>query len=824
MDDKQRTRFLSLRRALIEREFDALNEMQRQAVLTTEGPLLLLAGAGSGKTTVLIHRIANLIRFGRASDAEEIPAGFGEQELAALEAAAAKPGRMDPDTAALCALGPVEPWRIIAITFTNKAANQLKERLAEMLGPEAQEVWAMTFHAACCRILRREIQRLGSYDGRFTIYDTADAERVMKDVMKERSVDEKAFSPRQILGVISRAKDAMQFPADFRLRAERAGDARLELIADCYEDYQQRLRAANALDFDDIILLTVKLLQDFGEVREFWQRRFRYVLVDEYQDTNHLQYLLSALLAGAAENICVVGDDDQSIYKFRGATIENILDFEKRFPGARLIRLEQNYRSTQAILNAANAVISHNRSRKGKKLWTQNGSGSGITVKETADENEEANYVAARIFRLVPPARYRDMAILYRTNAQSNALERSLKFNGIPYRILGGTRFFDRAEVKDMLAYLQLIDNRADDLRLSRIVNNPARGIGAKTLESVRRLAENQGLPMFLVMAGAKDFPALEKSAAKLTPFVELIEACGALLDTLSLPEFYDALVEKTGYGKMLADRGDVESRTRLENVRELRSSLVGYVKNHPEDASLHGFLEEIALYTDVEQYDPEADAVVMMTIHTAKGLEFPHVFLVGAEDGLFPSLRSIGEGDELEEERRLCYVAITRAKQTLTVTHARQRMLYGRTTVNRLSRFIRDIPPELLDQSSRAGLRPRPAPPADSGRLLYDDLPFSGDSGARSRDQGFRPQEFRAQGSGGQWNKSPRQPLAAEKNAGPVPDFRVGDAVLHNSFGRGMVLTVTKMGNDALLEIAFDEKGTKKLLAKTAAVHMKKL
>ena len=715
---------------------------------------------------------------------------------------------MDDETAALCALRPVEPWRIIAITFTNKAANQLKDRLAAMLGPEAAEIWAMTFHAACCRILRREIDRLG-YDRQFTIYDTADSERVMKDVMKDLRVDEKELPARLVLSHISRAKDAMQFPQDYAEKAQTAGDARLDTVSACYTAYQRKLREANALDFDDIILLTVQLLQDYEEVRTFWQNRFRYVLIDEYQDTNRLQYRLAALLAGGRKNICVVGDDDQSIYKFRGATIENILNFEENFPGARLIRLEQNYRSTPQILDAANAVIRQNKGRKGKKLWTRNPGGTGIAVKETADENEEANYVAARIFALSPPARFRDFAVLYRTNAQSNALERSFKFNAIPYRIIGGTRFFDRAEVKDMLAYLQLINNRADDLRLNRIVNNPPRGIGAKTLETVRRLAENQNLPLYLVLADAYHYPALEKSAAKLTAFCVLIEECAALLDSLPLPEFYDALVEKVGYAAMLEAHNDVESRTRLENVRELRSSLVTYMQNHPEDASLHGFLEEIALYTDIEQYDAEADAVVMMTIHTAKGLEFPHVFLVGAEDGLFPSLRSIGEAEDLEEERRLCYVAITRAKETLTITHARQRMLYGKTTVNRLSRFVRDIPPELLDRPLK------PARPAQEVRIVYDDLPFS--------ERGSRWEPGSSRGSGYQSAKPRYAPPAAPK-AAPVPEYRPGDTVLHNAFGRGMVLTVTKMGSDALLEVAFDEKGTKKLLAKTASAHMKKL
>ena len=809
MDDRQKERFLRLRRDLIEREFSALNDRQREAALTTEGPLLLLAGAGSGKTTVLIHRICNLIRFGRASDSREIPQGFGAAELAALEEAAAREGPLAPETAALCALGPVEPWRIIAITFTNKAANQLKERLAAMLGPQAAEIWAMTFHAACCRILRREIDRLG-YDRNFTIYDTADSERVMKDVIKALSLDENELPAKRILAHISRAKDERLFPEDYARRAAQGGDYRLEAVSACYAAYQKQLREANALDFDDILLLTVRLLEDFEEARVYWQQRFRYLLIDEYQDTNRLQYRLAALLAGPRENICVVGDDDQSIYRFRGATIENILNFEQHFSGARLIRLEQNYRSTPQILDAANAVIRQNKGRKGKRLWTRNDGGAAITVKETVNEAEEANYVAGRIFSLCPPDRYRDCAVLYRTNAQSNALERSFKFNGIPYRIIGGTRFFDRAEVKDMLAYLQLLNNRSDDLRLNRIVNNPPRGIGAKTLETVRRLAESQGLPMYLVLADAYHYPALEKSAAKLTAFSLLMEDCAKLLDSLPLPEFYDALVEKVGYAAMLEAHGDVESRTRLENVRELRSSLVNYVENHPEDASLHGFLEEIALYTDIEQYDAEADAVVMMTIHTAKGLEFPHVFLVGAEEGLFPSQRSMDEPEALEEERRLCYVAITRAKKTLTVTHARQRMLYGRTTTNRLSRFVRDIPPELLN----APLKPEPS---RERALLYDDLPFAERRTGAPMGGGW---------NGGSRNETPRRtPLAAGTNqTKPLPELRAGDRVRHSAFGRGMVLSVKPMGSDALLEIAFEEKGTRKLLAKTAAAYLEKL
>ena len=783
-------RYLKARRELIRREFLNLNDMQQEAVLTTEGPLLLLAGAGSGKTTVLIHRIANLLRFGRGSDSDEIPDWANEDDLEMLEAALRQEGPMAPEIAARCAVEPPAPWNLIAITFTNKAANELKDRLSAMLGEQGNDVWAMTFHSACCRILRREIDRLEGYTGRFTIYDTADSERVMKDVMKDQHVDEKTMAPRQILAWISREKDKLRFPADFHAQAARSDDARMDIVDRCYTDYQRRLHEANALDFDDIILLTVHLLQTEAEVRAYYQRKFRYVLVDEYQDTNNLQYLLTALLAGGSRNLCVVGDDDQSIYRFRGATIENILSFEKQFAPAKLIRLEQNYRSTQSILNAANAVISHNRGRKGKKLWTRNEPGDGILVKETRDENEEANFVASKIFSMHQKARFGDFAVLYRINAQSNALERAFKFNGIPYRIIGGTRFFDRAEVKDMLAYLTLISNRADDLRLMRILNTPPRGIGSRSVETLQRLAGAANLPLYFVLSDAYSYPALEKSAPKLMSFAMMIEDCAKQLDTCSLPDFYDAVVEKTGYARMLEQKGDVESRTRLENVRELRSSLVGYEENHPDDASLSGFLEEISLYTDIEQYDASADAVVLMTMHAAKGLEFPHVFLVGAEEGLFPSLRSIGEDDEMEEERRLCYVAITRAKKSLTITHAAQRMLYGRTTANRLSRFVEEIPPECLERPAAPSRRPAAQQPARTW--------------APPRKSGFS--QYR-----------PSAPAAA------LPDFQPGDSVVHNAFGKGMVLSVVKMGNDAMLEIAFDEKGTKRLMAKTAAAHMKK-
>ena len=803
MDHNFEQRFLAARRQIIACRFEHLNEMQQKAVLTTQGPLLLLAGAGSGKTTVLIHRIANLIRFGSASDSEEIPAFATEEDLQYMEYYLQTGNEeLRPYAEQLSTLDPAVPWSIIAITFTNKAANELKDRLAAMLGDTARDVWAMTFHSACCRILRRDIDRLG-YTGSFTIYDMADAERVMKDVLKDMNLDEKSFPPKLFLGLISKAKDQMQTPEEFERVASAAGDFRMEKAAEAYAEYQKRLKEANALDFDDIILLTVRLLQEHQDVREYYQRKFRYVLVDEYQDTNHLQYLLASLLAGGYENICVVGDDDQSIYKFRGATIENILDFEKQYHGTKLIRLEQNYRSTQSILNAANAVISHNRGRKGKTLWTKNDSGDKLLVYEALNESDEASFVSSRIFQLSKGKNYRDIAVLYRTNAQSNALEYAFKRNGIPYRIIGGTRFFDRAEVKDMLAYLCVINNRADDLRLRRIINNPPRGIGQKTLDMATRQAAAEGVSLYSVVADAKSYGPLEKAAGKLQVFSDLIEDCAAMLDTMPLPEFYDALLVKTGYLAMLEEKNDTENRTRAENVRELKSSILSYMEN-TDEPSLNGFLEEIALYTDIEQYDAEAEAVVMMTMHSAKGLEFDHVCLVGMEEGLFPSARSSFTAEDIEEERRLCYVAITRAKKTLALSFARQRMLYGQTSMARPSQFLAELPPELVDER----LRPKPREPYIVQRpSMYGDF----DAYVSQRPTRGRKPQY-----------SSVVPKAKKPSA--AISLQKGDMVQHRAFGRGMVLTVLPMGNDALLEIAFDEIGTKKLMANTAGAHMTKL
>ena len=634
LNREEELRFCKARRAAIALDYQNLNPEQRRAALATDGPLLLLAGAGSGKTTVLIHRIANLMKYGRGSDCDEAPAWAAPADLAFLEGYVQNP---DPAQKAeqerLCRVDPAVPWSIIAITFTNKAAGELKERLERMLGPSANDIWASTFHSACVRILRRDIDRLG-FTSSFTIYDTADSERVIKDIVKDFNLDEKAFAPRSILGYISRAKDAMKLGKDYLQECEKAGDYRLVKIAKVYAEYERRLREANALDFDDIILDTVRLLQNFDDVREYYQKKFRYVLIDEYQDTNNLQYLLASTLAGGYENICVVGDDDQSIYRFRGATIENILSFESQYKGARVIRLEQNYRSTKNILEASNAVIRNNEGRKGKELWTEHEAGDKVHCYTAMNEHDEAQFVAAQILAGFSAGRgWRDHAVLYRMNAQSNQLEQAFKRNGIPYRIIGGIRFFDRAEVKDMMAYLCAVNNPNDDLRLSRIINNPPRGIGATTVERAQAIAQAEGRSLWDVVSHARDWPELQKAAPRLSQFAELMAELRKLSGEMELPDFYEELVQRTGYAVMLEQKNTVEDRTRLENVHEVLSSIQNYLENAVDEPSLAGFLDEIALYTDLDSHDPSEDCVVMMTMHSAKGLEFPVVFVVGVEE-----------------------------------------------------------------------------------------------------------------------------------------------------------------------------------------------
>ena len=848
-------RYAAARKAVIARDLARLNPMQRQGAMATEGPLLLLAGAGSGKTTVLIQRVYNLLTYGRGSDSEEVPDWASEEDLAFLENFPDRPNEEEIRRVhRLCAVDVPRPWEIIAITFTNKAAGELKDRLAARLGPAANEVWAATFHSACVRILRRDIDRIG-FDKDFTIYDTDDAKRVIKDILKEQNLDEKTFPIRSVLSAISASKDRYEGPEVFRKKAEATNDWKNTRIAKIYAAYQQKLSTANALDFDDIIYHTVTLLQKEPEVLDYYQKKFRYVLVDEYQDTNHLQYLLTQLLAGGYRNLCVVGDDDQSIYRFRGANIENILNFEKQYKDARVIRLEQNYRSTQHILDAANAVIRNNAGRKGKTLWTNNGSGDVVTVKTSFSEGDEANFVAGDILMGVSRGRnFRDSAVLYRMNAQSNALEYAMKRNAIPYKVVGGTKFFDRAEVKDMLAYLCVLNNPMDDLRLRRIINNPTRGIGAATMDRVAELASEQGASLYEIIRNADLFPVLKSAASKLLKFADLIDNLRRAGATLALPEFYDEVLSQSGYVRALEEKNDMESRGRIENVQELKSNILGFLEQSPEDATLSGFLNEIALYTDLDSVEAGDNCVTMMTIHSAKGLEFPVVYVVGMEEGIFPGSAAMYDEEELEEERRLCYVAMTRAREKLVMTNARQRMLYGRTSSNKASRFLEEIPEEDLRWESKPEPRFGASREEGFGGSRWDDdfgdSPFGGSSyGGAYGGYGSRRSAGESAGrdgsapsarSGGYVSggvhtyRSARpaaQPLRTDSrgstSAAPVVELlrlAPGDQVEHTAFGRGTVVSVKPMGGDALAEVNFADGGTKRLMLKAAGKHMKKL
>ena len=827
--------FIQTRRAVIAGEYTALNPQQREGVLATEGPLLLLAGAGSGKTTVLINRISNLIKFGRGSDSNEIPQWITDEDALFLEGYLAHPTPENRSRAEqLCRVHPAVPWSIIAITFTNKAAGELKDRLERMLGPEAHDIWAATFHSACVRILRRDIDKLG-YSTSFTIYDTDDSLRVIKDILKAFNVDEKAFTPRMVLGQISKAKDRMCLGQTLLKESQRSGDFRMTQIAKIYVEYEKRLKEADALDFDDLILHTVRLFQSDETVLAYWQNKFRYVLIDEYQDTNHLQYLLASLLAGKWENICVVGDDDQSIYRFRGATIENILDFEKQYKGTRTIRLEQNYRSTKNILEAANAVICNNQGRKGKHLWTQKQDGDKIKVYSAMNESEEAQYVAAQIMNGVSRGRsWKDFAVLYRMNAQSNQLEYALKRNAIPYKVVGGTKFFDRAEVKDMLAYLCVVNNSADDLRLRRIINTPARGIGNRTIGLLNQLAMQEGLPLYEVIQNAQNYPDLQKSAAKLKAFADLIDQLKEQAQTMELPDFYESVLEATGYIAALEAKGGIENRGRVENVRELTSSIQSYLEHAPEP-SLAGFLDEVALYTDLDATDSSDDAVVLMTMHSAKGLEFPAVFVVGLEEGIFPGMRAIGEQVEMEEERRLCYVALTRAKENLYITCAHQRMLFGHTVSNHISRFVEEIPDDYLEKTGRAfpskeerekGGRWSDAEGQENTNHFGSRRSSYGSAGGYSRSRRRRYDDGKPLGGGISISHQvkPTGQQAVKESFNLLSQFKKGDMVQHAAFGQGMITSILPMGGDALIEVAFDDVGTKRLMLKAASEHMKKL
>ena len=764
----------ALRRQVMEKEFSRMNPMQREAVFTTEGPLLILAGAGSGKTTVLVNRIANIVKYGCAYGAREFSVSLTEEEIRMLE-------EYRDEIADLLAVRPAKPWQILAITFTNKAAGELKERLEAMLGPDGQDIWASTFHSTCARILRRDGESIG-YTSHFTIYDTDDSKRVMKECQRLLNIDDKMLSHKTLLHEISHAKDSLISPEDYLNDA--GDDVRLRKIGEAYRLYEKLLRDADAMDFDDMIVNTVKLLEENEEVRTRYQNRFRYVMVDEYQDTNHAQYRLTSLLAGGSGNLCVVGDDDQSIYRFRGATIENILSFEEQYHKAKVIRLEQNYRSTQNILDAANAVISHNTERKGKNLWTANGPGEKIVVDNAFDEQEESTFIADTIMDSVKGGRkWSDHAVLYRMNAQSNAIERTFVRMGVPYRVIGGHRFYERKEIRDALAYLSVISNPADNIRLRRIINEPKRGIGATTINHAAQIAAGLGLSLYEVISHADEYEQLVRAAPRLRAFTQIIDGLAEAAEELPLNELFEKAMRDTGYLDSLAlDRETYQDR--LENIQELSSNLLRYSEDN-EEGDLNGFLEEVALMTDIDNYNEEADTVVLMTLHSAKGLEFPVVFIPGMERGIFPGIQSLYSASEMEEERRLAYVGITRAKERLYLTHARTRMLYGSTSHNAPSPFLEEIPEGLVEEKRKVTLSQQKPSVQRAAKPK------------KTFDHSFGP--------------------AAPKPSAPAGSYRVGDTVGHKLFGTGVVLSAQPMGNDTLLEIAFEKAGTKKLMANFA-------
>ncbi len=785
--------FIALRQAAMEKRFAHMNPEQREAVFQVQGPLLILAGAGSGKTTVVINRIAGMVKFGDAYGSAYIPSDLTEDHCLALKGYIdGEVDLSDDELAEIFGVYPVRPWNILAITFTNKAAKELRERLSRMLGEEADDIQASTFHSCCVRILRRDIEKMdAAFTRSFAIYDTDDAVRVIKDAMSELKIDDKMFKPKAILGEISRAKDELRGPQEYQ---ELAGnDFRKQQIGKIYENYARRMRAANALDFDDIIVKTVELFRKCPEVLEYYQNRWRYLMVDEYQDTNHAQYVLVSLLAAKYQNLCVVGDDDQSIYKFRGATIENILSFENQFKNTTVIRLEQNYRSTQTILDAANEVIRHNIGRKGKNLWTDNGAGDKIRLEKVQNEREEAKFIADTIEENVANGmRYGDHAVLYRMNAQSSVIEQYFIKAGIPYRLFGGLKFFERKEVKDMVAYLSIIVNPSDTVRLSRIINEPKRAIGDATVAAVMEIASQAEVPVFEVLRHADQYGALSKKALVLMNFAAMIEKFRDTALNEGLDVLLDQIMEDTGYTAMLKAQGD-EGQTRMENIGELKSTMMKYEQENPE-GTLDGFLEEIALYTDLDDMNEQDDAVLMMTMHSSKGLEFPVVFLPGMEDGVFPSVRSIYEPEELEEERRLAYVAITRAKKKLYISHAYERMVFGTTNRNRLSRFAAEIPDDKLELVDTTAAR----------REAYQ---------AR----------LQAKREGGLTTPVPKATTlvgSKPKTQAAVIDYAVGSRVRHKTFGEGMVVSIRPMGSDSLVEVAFDKVGTKKIMANFAKLE----
>lgn len=794
--------YLLLKKQIMEKEFSRMNEMQKKAVFHIQGPLLILAGAGSGKTTVLVNRIANMVRFGNAYESVKVPEGISEEHIFLMRAYLDGNQLLREEIFDLISESPVKPWKILAITFTNKAAGELKQRLEIMLNEKSADIWASTFHSSCARMLRRNAERLG-FSSHFTVYDTDDSKRLMKDCQKILKLDDKLFPYRMILNEISRAKDQMISPEEYLQHA--GGDFRVQKIGEAYQLYQKRLKEADAMDFDDLLYQTIILLEDNPDILDYYQNKFSHILVDEYQDTNHAQYRFIRLLADKSRNLCVVGDDDQSIYKFRGANIENILSFERNFPDSTVIRLEQNYRSTQNILNAANAVIENNQGRKGKTLWTQNPEGEKIHIHTSPNEIDESKYIADTILEDVRRGKkYSDFAVLYRMNAQSNSIEKALIKSAVPYRIIGGFRFYERKEIRDMIAYLSVIANPSDEIRLRRIINEPKRSIGEKTVVSAAEIAGVLGTSLYDVIKHADEYEVLRRSAAKLKVFTdmmdELIEA--GQDEEVSLHELYEMLLEKSGYIDYLRLQND-EAESRIENIRELETNIIKYEEEQGSEATISGFLEEVSLLTDIDNYDNEADSVILMTLHSAKGLEFPVVFLPGMEEGIFPGYQSISDPEEIEEERRLAYVGITRAKEKLYILDANSRMMFGKSNRNKPSRFSAEIPEELVDRTvTRDWKKPDPS----------EKIPFSS-----SENRFAAINSARHIGTGIDVGVHSSQIYGGEKE-----EFKAGDTVLHKTFGEGMVLSAVKMGNDTLMEIAFEKVGTKKIFANFAKLTKK--
>ncbi len=793
MNNTVKEEFLKLRRSLIERDFSRMNDKQKEAVFYMDGPLIIFAGAGSGKTTVIVNRVANMIKYGYAYNSDLVPSYVTEETIDKLKNFMRDGGNSD-DISEIIKVSPVAPCNILTITFTNKAANELKERLSLMLGENSKDVWASTFHSMCCRILRIHADKLG-YTNQFAIYDTDDTKKLIKDCQKQLKIDDKVLSYKSIASEISRAKDQLLGVRDFKVKY--GSDYRLSKIAEVYELYQKRLKDAGAMDFDDLIVNTINLFKSFPDVLEKYQEKFKYIFVDEYQDTNYAQYILVKLLSDKYGNLCVVGDDDQSIYKFRGATVENIINFEKIYPQAKTIRLEQNYRSTKNILNAANALIANNENRKGKTLWTENPVGEKISVHTAYSEYDEANYIVNAIKKGVDEGRkYTDFAVLYRMNSQSNVLEKVFVKSGIPYRMLGGVRFYERKEIKDMIAYLSVINNPLDEVRLRRIINQPRRSIGERTISQALEIAVQTNTGLLDVIRNADKYDSLQRVSVKLQAFAEIIDSLKELADSgrVSLEELYNMVLDKMGYIEFLKNDDD-DAESRIENIHELSSNIIKYESEHPEGATLSGFLEEVSLMTDIDNYDENSDSVVLMTMHSAKGLEFPVVFLPGVEEGIFPGMQATYDPIEVQEERRLAYVGITRAKEKLYMLNSDSRMIFGSTSHNKLSRFVSEVPEDIILRTKSRDWKK--LDPSEETPKSAQEMRVKSAIAARHFGQVVG-------GVGKSANLS----------------FNPGDFVLHNTFGKGTVLSSMNMGNDSMLEINFENIGIKKLMSNFARLQ----